>query len=363
VDAATASTPYLLHQLILILMIKNLLLTCLLAATVWSTAMAQQVFNFPADCDSPDDPITGSANPQLFAAVRVDGTTAPIGLEVGVFNSSDELIGRGLVRDVEFGPDNVVGVFFAVQRNPQGPLNCPVFTPGELISVRAAVPAGIADEPNSPFASTVTGSLLDGADGDVAMLDTLDFQALVLPVTLVNFNARLVDRKVELTWATSEEINNSHFEVERSNNPNEGFVNIGKVLGNATTEDLNEYRFLDGGPEEGPNYYRLKQVDFDGSFEYTPIVIAELEEAAERMLSVFPNPVEVNDRVTIRLNGGWTNEGTTLRLFEAGGRMVAEWPGLSNGSINMKLPALPAGMYQLVATDGDERKTTPIVVR
>jgi hypothetical protein len=104
-------------------------------------------------------------------------------------------------------------------------------------------------------------------------------------------------------------------------------------------------------------------VDFDGSFEYTPIVIAELEEAAERMLSVFPNPVEVNDRVTIRLNGGWTNEGTTLRLFEAGGRMVAEWPGLSNGSINMKLPALPAGMYQLVATDGDERKTTPIVVR
>jgi hypothetical protein len=96
VDAATASTPYLLHQLILILMIKNLLLTCLLAATVWSTAMAQQVFNFPADCDSPDDPITGSANPQLFAAVRVDGTTAPIGLEVGVFNSSDELIGRGI---------------------------------------------------------------------------------------------------------------------------------------------------------------------------------------------------------------------------------------------------------------------------
>ncbi|MTB52840.1 T9SS type A sorting domain-containing protein [Lewinella sp. W8] len=345
-------------------MIKNLLLTGLLAVACWSTVSAQ-VFNFPGACAPPD--VINFDNPQFVAEATIDGVEAPIGLEVGVFNSSDQLIGKGFVEELDFGGSTFNGFIITLQTDAQGALNCPTFTAGEMISVRAAVPAGIADDASSPFAGTVTFNdplfFVDGPDGDASTNDVIDFQELALPVTLLQFNARLVDRKVELTWATSEEVNNSHFEVERSTNPNDGFVNIGKVLGNATTEELNTYRFLDGAPEEGPNYYRLKQIDFDGNFEYTPIVIAELEEASEKMLSVFPNPVELNDRVTIRLNGGWANEGTTLQLFEAGGRMVAEWTNLSNGSLNMKLPALPAGLYQLVATDGNDRKTTRLVVR
>jgi hypothetical protein len=67
--------------------------------------------------------------------------------------------------------------------------------------------------------------------------------------------------------------------------------------------------------------------------------------------------------MTVRLNGNWTAGGANLQMVDASGRKVADWTGLSNGSLNTELPVLKAGIYQLIATDGKEREATRVIVR
>src|SRR5690606_28516311 len=75
---------------------------------------------------------------------------------------------------------------------------------------------------------------------------------------------------VDLTWATASEYNNDRFEIERSTN-GLNWSQIGSVSGMGTTQQRHEYLFTDEYPENGENYYRLKQVDFDDKYEYSPI--------------------------------------------------------------------------------------------
>ncbi|MCF0073053.1 choice-of-anchor D domain-containing protein [Dyadobacter sp. CY261] len=89
-----------------------------------------------------------------------------------------------------------------------------------------------------------------------------------MPVNLVSFNARLAGSIVRLDWHTTSETDNAGFYIERSMN---GFTweDIGFVDGNATTSQSNDYAFRDEKPTPGLNYYRLRQVDFDGTFEHS----------------------------------------------------------------------------------------------
>jgi hypothetical protein len=115
----------------------------------------------------------------------------------------------------------------------------------------------------------------------------------VMPIKLLYFNAKLVDdAAVSLSWATSKEEDFDHFELERANN-NLKFSKITEVAGAGyNTEDRQEYTWLDSNPYTGENYYRLKAVDLDGSFEYFKIVSAA--SSANKRFSIFPNPT--NDK-------------------------------------------------------------------
>ena len=68
-----------------------------------------------------------------------------------------------------------------------------------------------------------------------------------------------------LSWKTASEINNSHFEIERSNNGKD-FIKIGEIAGQGTSNSTKRYQFTDKNPGSAQQYYRLKQVDFDGKF-------------------------------------------------------------------------------------------------
>ncbi|MCC5929711.1 MAG: T9SS type A sorting domain-containing protein [Cyclobacteriaceae bacterium] len=114
-----------------------------------------------------------------------------------------------------------------------------------------------------------------------------------LPVELISFSARYRDSKVILNWATATEINNDGFEIEHSQNGT-AFETLGWVPGNGNSKDRIDYHFIHDNPFIGVNYYRLKQYDYDGAFEYSPLVMVNVQPDARGkiLVKLWPNPVE-----------------------------------------------------------------------
>ena len=159
----------------------------------------------------------------------------------------------------------------------------------------------------------------------------------VLPVELLYFYAEQVEDGVQLDWETATELNNSHFDIEWSTNGIE-FVKIGKVQGAGTTSDVQFYDFLHTSPAPGFNYYRLKQVDFDGKYEYTEILTVEFQQSTVDY-QVYPNPathylkIESEDLV-----------GKMVQIFNVNGQLVKTFQHQSLIT-NLLITDLPSGTY------------------
>jgi hypothetical protein len=116
------------------------------------------------------------------------------------------------------------------------------------------------------------------------------FQAL--PITLIYFTAKQQDSQVLLQWATASEKDNEYFALEKSRDGQQ-FNEIGRVAGAGTSTGKLTYGFTDDFPFGGTGYYRLKQVDFDGTFTYSRIVAVNSEITAA--LRIYPNPLTGNE--------------------------------------------------------------------
>jgi hypothetical protein len=113
-----------------------------------------------------------------------------------------------------------------------------------------------------------------------------------IPVELFQFDAKPKDKTVVLTWATASEKDNDFFEVERSAD-GKNFEFIGKVKGLGTTTRRNNYEWWDKMPISGVNYYRLRQVDFNGKTDYSRVVTVQMGHQ-NQVLKVFPTLFENN---------------------------------------------------------------------
>ena len=112
--------------------------------------------------------------------------------------------------------------------------------------------------------------------------------SVILPVELTTFTATAINQTIALAWTTASEENNDYFQIERSLNGAK-FEVLGKVKGTGTTLEPQAYSFVDAAPKAGVNYYRLKQVDYDGAFEYSNIVAAVVK-YANQSLFAYPSP-------------------------------------------------------------------------
>jgi hypothetical protein len=112
-----------------------------------------------------------------------------------------------------------------------------------------------------------------------------------LPVELVSFDAVIEKNQIDLRWITGTEINNSGFEIQRKFE-NETWQTIGFVKGKGTTSQPNGYTFTDKVEQPGNYYYRLKQVDFDGTFAYSNVVEVEIISVPGEyyLAQNYPNP-------------------------------------------------------------------------
>lgn len=152
-----------------------------------------------------------------------------------------------------------------------------------------------------------------------------------IPVELVSFTAKQIDNQVELSWTTASELNNKGFEIQRSQlleKENQSWKTIGFVEGNGTTTEINTYSFIDNEVEQGKYYYRLKQIDLNGSYEYSKEVEIEIIQLNKFYLSQnYPNPF--NSITKIRYSIPWSTEyysvlqNVSLRIYDVLGNEVA----------------------------------------
>jgi len=188
--------------------------------------------------------------------------------------------------------------------------------------------------------STVTGLPANWQVSYTPSAVVLTFAA-PLPVELVDFSARLMDDAVQLDWSTASEHNNEGFYIERRTATEGQWAEIGFVPGHGTSTESNDYTFLDEKPLPGLNYYRLRQVDFDGNREYSNIVKVEVEVTGSHPM-LFPNPAGTAVQVQFPQE---FSEGK-LDLFDVAGRLVLS-QYLETGSqlVPLQMTNLSSGTY------------------
>ena len=151
-------------------------------------------------------------------------------------------------------------------------------------------------------------------------LGAFEYQLNSLPVSLAFFSAKHVPEAnyVDLNWATYTELDFDQFEIERSI---DGviFSSIGQLKGAGNSQDRIAYNFKDHQLTHSTQYYRLKQLDLDESFEYSDIIAVNIN-AKSTAFELFPNPIN-NNRITLRSNGN-TNDPLTILLFDLSGQLL-----------------------------------------
>lgn len=178
--------------------------------------------------------------------------------------------------------------------------------------------------------STWTWAVNPGGNGLMTILAPL-------PVALNNFAAQSRGEAVHLNWSTLSENNASHFEIEKSV---DGALwrTIGNVSALGNSNSRQDYNFVDNRPENGLQYYRLKQMDSYGFFEYSTVRSIQITEIGK--IDIYPNPVKDDHLFISSKEDGWKE----VMIYDVNGRKVFIERYTSAG---IKVSTLPAGLYFL----------------
>mgnify|MGYP004518215719 CR=1 FL=1 len=179
----------------------------------------------------------------------------------------------------------------------------------------------------------------------------LTFRTLPLPVTLVQFTAQAQGRGIQLAWRTASEIHAAHFEVERSLNGVE-FTTIGQVPARGQQATTTAYQYFDTHQLMGLRYYRLRQLDQDGTASYSPTRAVTLSNEAN--LRLYPNPA----RTAVTVAG--LRAGAAVQVLNALGQTVV-W-GVADATGTAQL-ALPAGLVSGIYVVRSDRQTRSLAVQ
>jgi len=159
-----------------------------------------------------------------------------------------------------------------------------------------------------------------------------------IPVELVSFSAKQIDDNIHLKWQTATELNNQGFEIERKTENSEWRI-IGFKEGNGTTAEAHYYSFIDENTPSGKNQYRLKQIDYDGRFEYSKTVEVDVLVVSSFSLEQnYPNPFNPSTKIKYYIP---TISIVNIKVFDALGKEVA----------TLVNEEKPAGTYEVIFID------------
>jgi hypothetical protein len=237
----------------------------------------------------------------------------------------------------------------------------PIFTsaltsigPSSPIDINAASYSYATDQGQRSLWVEVSGGSLPNA----IIKEILNNCLAPLPVKLTKFSGELFNESVALSWITTEEAGSMAFDVQRSTNLQE-FATIGRVSAAGNSNVTHAYSFLDEAPLKGTNYYRLKQVDMDGSFVNSRIISVANEENSISFV-LMGNPVQDKEIKFLLRNGDVQH----LKLTDVQGRAIHFGLNQTDNiySIQPKQP-LPTGLYILSLQNGQRLESKKVLVR
>lgn len=287
---------------------------------------------------NPEGTVNVTADPNLFAGTDPDGGTIT-GLIITAFpsNATSITIDGITYTSATFPP---AGVFVPTNSAGQPTVVITVDPVDGLVMVD--IPYVVYDDANQ--ASPNIGHAI------------IPFTT-TLPVSLLDFTANKQGAVIALNWSTTQEINTSHFEIERSvNGANFGVIGLVQASGNSSIQ--HKYAQQDKNAPNGTIAYRLKIVDADGHFNYSPIRVIQLENSGNTV--VYPNPAKSG--FTISFSGSWQQKVVNAQLFDANGKRVYvnEWKQCP-ASVYVSTNGLQSGSYMLKISDRSNNSVSIVV--
>ncbi len=188
---------------------------------------------------------------------------------------------------------------------------------------------------------------------------------VITPINLTTFTGNKLEKNVQLNWTTATEKNNSHFNIQRSND-GVNFENISKVMGKGNSSSITNYTYTDANVPNNNLYYRLQQIDVDGKSTLSVVIFIKYEKKANIELSVYPNPVVNHTAIITLKNAPIAQYSVSVKTIKGEIVFVKTINQNSiNSNIEMQLPAsIVKGFYVLnvASIDGKTSLTQKIII-
>lgn len=201
--------------------------------------------------------------------------------------------------------------------------------------------------PDAGYRGTVTFSytLCDPHSACASAMATIHLSS-PLPVELLAFTGRNEATQNHLHWSTANEMDCDRFEVERSSDAI-SFVQIGSVAGAGNSQVVLQYAYIDQDPFRGVSYYRLRQVDTDGSFEYSPVIAITMQQNEQWHIATM-DPTGLYALVS-----DWSS-GVHVEVHSSNGQLINGRTEVHDGRAQVDLRGLAAGLYVIRVDDGTQ---------
>lgn len=188
-----------------------------------------------------------------------------------------------------------------------------------------------------------------------------------LPVELLSFDAELYEEEVRLNWITASEKDNDYFIVQRTQD-NISFEDIAYVQGNGNSNEMIKYDAVDENPLIGISYYRLKQVDFNGEFSLSDIVVVNFSKVDKADVRLYPNPAEFGQEVYFNISGLDSEKEVLVVVIDMLGRemyskvVFTDYSGSVVTAID-PYERLPKGTYMIIGSSNDMVYSKKLIIK
>lgn len=300
------------------------------------------------------------------------------GAHFSASNSGDQIF---IFQGATSSPSFIFGCQFATSTSNNGIVDCPTTDANDTNDTN--IPSGLSegttfidfgfgasgsDDDNGYFSGSTSGDLPSflnrlATSGNWTSgnseVETSTWEAqwnttrFSLPIELASFEAQLEGSAVIVDWVTLSEINNDFMAVEHSTD-GRIFNELGRVAGAGTTTETQKYSYLHTFPATGMNYYRLRQVDYDGTMSYSKVVAVRNQEGQIKDLTVFPNPVQDIINISIPEVSGEV----AVAIYNLSGQIVYQAVE-ENPAALLTYPTndLPQGTYLVQVNNSNEVHT------